>query len=98
MRRYDGLMSRHRPAAIDDKWRAGRKRCVVTGKEQRRARDLIRLADPSEQRDSTQAALVQAAFTLHPLHHRRVDRAGTDRVHADVVSGRIQELRRASTL
>src|SRR5213593_2498046 len=62
----------------------GEERAVVGGEEERRGRNLVRLAGAVQRRAGEHRRPDQRR---HPLGHRRVDVARADRVHADPARG-----------
>src|SRR3954470_4495204 len=73
-------------AGVDREHRAGDVRGLIRAQPQARLRDLLRLSEPAEQAEHRSELLFGEPGGLErPADHRRVDRAGTDRVHADAL-------------
>src|SRR5439155_2577826 len=73
-------------AAIRREPLPGEERAVVGHQEERRGRDLVRLAGAPERRARDHR---RADQRRHPLGHRRVDVARADPIHADPARGDI---------
>src|SRR5215212_6042802 len=80
--------SPRRVAGIDGEHGAGHVRGLIRAQPQARLRDLLRLPEAAEQADDRRELLLGHADSLErAADHRRVDRAGTDRVDADALRG-----------